>query len=258
MRASITALLFAGFTASTLALAGCGSAPADASDTGATSEALSNLGRSIVGAYERSDGAGGPTDITFNADGTYFADDVVFCIKAPCPPIRTKGAWSTTGSGTRGKLRLVPASAAPIVYGLTVAKAGAQITLATTDGSQLVEHLQRVVVTTPETCGGIAALQCPAGKECVYEGPSYPDQAGQCFPRGARGTMCGGIAGFPCDAGLTCVLTDPTIADSAGICRAPGDEGMACGGIAGLPCNAGLTCKITDTGTSDAMGVCVR
>ena len=242
-------------TAGALALTACGAAPSDASSS--TSEALTSLGRELVGPYTRVDGSGAHDAITFNADGTYFADDVVYCIKAPCPPVRTKGAWRTTGSGTTGTLRLSPASAASTTYALTVANDGANITLARTDGTHLVEHLARPVVTGT-TCGGIAALQCPAGETCVYEGPSFPDQAGTCTARGGRGTMCGGIAGFPCDAGLTCVISTPNVADASGICSARGDEGTACGGIAGLPCNAGLTCVITNTTTSDAMGVCTK
>src|SRR3954468_7420041 len=95
MRSFFTNIVVAAFTAGTLALTACGAAPSD--ETGATSEALSSLGSAIVGSYARVDGSGAHDAITFNADGTYFADDVVYCIKAPCPPIRTKGAWRTTG-----------------------------------------------------------------------------------------------------------------------------------------------------------------
>ena len=255
MRAFFMNIAVATLTASALSLTACGAAPTD--ETGSSSEALSTLGQSIVGAYTRVDGAGAHDAITFNSDGTFFADDVVYCIKAPCPALRIKGAWRTSGSAPTGTLRLTPASAAPVTYTLTVASHGASITLARTDGTHLVEHLARTV-TTGTTCGGIGALQCPAGETCVYEGPSFPDQAGTCTARGGRGTMCGGIAGFPCDAGLTCVISTPNVADASGICSARGDEGTACGGIAGLPCNAGLTCVITDTTISDPMGVCTK
>lgn len=277
----------------TLALAGCGAAPADSTDTASTSEALSSLGKSILGEWDRASGSG-PQDVTLQSDRTYFADYTIYCIKAPCPAHRVKGAWSLTTSGSsRGTLRLRPGDgSAPTAYALSLSSDTATLTLS---ASGAVETLHRPAPPTGQTCGGIANLQCPAGEECVYDdGPTYPDEAGTCETRGARGTMCGGIAALPCDAGLTWVITDPSIPDSAGICSAQGDHGTFCGGIAALPCNAGLTCvitasypdaggtcekqgevgtacagiaglpcntglvcKITDTGTSDAMGTCV-
>jgi hypothetical protein len=47
---------------------------------------------------------------------------------------------------------------------------------------------------------------------------TFPDVAGQCLPRGAKGTMCGGIAGFQCMQGLSCVIT-ATYPDAAGTCQ---------------------------------------
>jgi hypothetical protein len=241
------------FLAATFALAGCGSAAVEteSTDVQQTGEALSSVGQSLVGSFTKVSGPVSLSELTFKANGAYEGKQIVQCFAAPCDPIPTAGTWRASGSF----LSLTPAGGSTTVYTLTVARGAQSFSIRTTDARRQTSTFNRVA--EPETCGGIGALQCPDGKSCVYEGPSYPDQAGKCYPRGARGTMCGGLKAFGCDPGLTCIITD-TYPDASGICRAPGDEGTACGGIGGLRCATGLTCVITETGHSDPMGVCTR
>lgn len=49
-------------------------------------------------------------------------------------------------------------------------------------------------------CGGIAAIACPAGHECVLDG-TYPDAGGVCVP-----AKCGGPQDIACPAGYDCAL----------------------------------------------------
>jgi len=238
------------------ALAGCAASTADATDVGTTSEALSTLGKSIVGEWDRTDGSG-PLDITLQSDGTYFEDDQVYCFRAPCPPVRVKGAWSlASASSTKGTLRLYPAAGGTKTYALAYASSGPVLTLSANGN---VEHLHRPAPTAGgdgAMCGGIAGLPCADGLTCVIDDPNVADAAGVCRARGERGTFCGGIAALPCNDGLYCVIT-ATYPDAGGVCSARGELGTPCGGIAALPCNTGLVCKITDQGISDPMGTCV-
>lgn len=91
MRAFLAASFVACF-----ALAGCAVTTdhgADPESTDSDEGALSVYGKQLVGAWEAKDGGAGFAHMVFAADGSYFADTVVYCIKAPCDPIRESGKF---------------------------------------------------------------------------------------------------------------------------------------------------------------------
>lgn len=191
-----------------------------ASDEGATSAEgaeLSTFGKALVGAYTRVDGFGAPTHVTLVGDGTYATENVVMCVRAPCNPLVDAGRWTASGSGNTGTLKLVSTRGnGTKSWSVKLQNAGATLQLS---GAGLVQHMSRDV---PAICGGIAALQCPVGSECVYGTITHPDQSGTCVKRGGLGTTCGGIGGLPCDAGLVCklnVVAGQT--DAMGTCSKP-------------------------------------
>lgn len=189
----------------------------DEGTTSAEGAELSTFGKALVGAYTRVDGFGAPTHIALAGDGTYATENVVMCVRAPCNPILDAGRWTAKGSGSRGTLKLASTQGnGTKSWSVKLKNAGATLQLS---GAGLVQHMSRDV---PASCGGIAALQCPAGSECVYPDVVYPDVAGTCVKRGGLGTTCGGIGGLPCDAGLVCklnVVAGQT--DAMGTCSKP-------------------------------------
>ncbi len=236
--------------AGSIALVGCAVAPDSSSDSESTTTAaaeLSSFGKALVGSFTRAPGATGRlSTLTLDAAGTYTASVQVTCIKAPCNDVAESGKWTTDGT----HLRLTPkGSTVTTVLGVKLLDKNFLLELTTSTGA--VEDLRRV----PATCGGIGALTCASGLQCVYpDGPIHPDMAGVCLEQGARGTSCGGFSGLPCESGLACIRTS-TIPDKPGVCRAPGDVGTACGGFSGLPCNGDLVCVRTST-IPDKPGVC--
>jgi hypothetical protein len=203
------------FAVGAFALAGCA---ADATTTegpvATADEALSTFAAPLVGSYARIDDGMQLSALTLNANGSYGRDDQVYCFRAPCNPIHTTGTWSASGTGFSGTLKLHPTGGTSTYYAVTLTGPLGSLDL---KANGVTIHEER----TPATCGGIAALSCASGFTCVYpngSGPSFPDEGGQCLPRGAQGTMCGGIAGFPCFSGLTCNIT-ATYPDAAGTCQ---------------------------------------
>jgi hypothetical protein len=108
MRTSIAAT----FIALSAFFTGCAVAPeaetdlAGEGETASTEDAL-KISDQLVGAFEAGSTRARFVRFVFQADGTYFADRRVECIKAPCPPVRESGTyradrpfWSTTGTLT--------------------------------------------------------------------------------------------------------------------------------------------------------------
>ncbi|HHH27164.1 MAG TPA: protease inhibitor [Polyangiaceae bacterium] len=112
----------------------------------------------------------------------------------------------------------------------------------------------------PESCGGIAGIQCDPGEFCDYPDMScgIADELGVCTPlpqacNEIYDPVCGcdgETYGNACAANLAGVSVG-----SSGECPSSGDP---CGGIAGLECGADEFCDYPDMscGIADELGVC--
>jgi hypothetical protein len=157
---SLSLVSFPAFTAVLLAAAvsGCAAAPQDADDSqGSTEEqsiiSLSTFGKSLVGTFTRLDGSGAPERLTLAADGTYAADRVVQCFRAPCPMIHETGRFTATGTGTTGTLTLKSSNGTTQTFAVTSQNAGAVLELSAAGRTQ---HMARA----PMVCGGITGRTC--------------------------------------------------------------------------------------------------
>jgi hypothetical protein len=200
--------------ASAAAFAGC-AADASSSDTAAVTAESTSLAQAIVGAYTRTDGAGVPSTLKLNADGSFSSTTVVECFAAPCPVRTDAGFFLARGTTTSGTLSLY-GSTTTTTYKAALLNASNVLQLTTTDGSALVAHLDR----DGQACGGIGGLACASGQTCVVT-ETHVDAMGICRARGEIGTPCGGIGGLPCDAGLACVVT-ASYPDAMGVCQPKG------------------------------------
>lgn len=98
-------------------------------------------------------------------------------------------------------------------------------------------------------CGGIANLQCAAGKRCVLSS-NMPDAMGHCYKE------CGGIAGLTCPASQSCVL-DGNYPDAMGVCHPsppPPPPTLTC---ATVDCMPGYHCEEKGI-NGGAVPVCLR
>jgi hypothetical protein len=115
-------------------------------------------------------------------------------------------------------------------------------------------------IDLPETCGGIAGIECPSGQFCDLPACGIADQLGVCkaVPEACPeiySPVCG------CD-GQT--YANECFAHGAGVsvqhlgeCGSP--PGDVCGGIAGLTCSPGFFCNYTLDqlcGAADDLGEC--
>lgn len=98
----------------------------------------------------------------------------------------------------------------------------------------------------PIFCGGIGAIQCPAGMHCELDG-DYPDAGGQCEDGSGPGGICGGIAGFACMPGYSCFYDGPVFPDAAGecveSCAVAGCSSQVCTTVSNAP-NVITTCEV--------------
>jgi hypothetical protein len=209
-----------------LAPVGCGASSDDDSNTGGSNGALSSTVSTLVGRYSDPTAPAETFDsLTLTSTGTYTAKLVagtnVRCVIAPCL-IPESGKWN--GSTVGGKLHLVLLPTNKPAREYDAAKTGDDLVLTSTlDSVSQTLHTVRM-------CGGIAALQCKAGEECVDDPEDScnstrgADCSGICQPKATPKT-CGGIAGLQCAADEDCV-DDPNDgcdpnkgADCAGTCQ---------------------------------------
>ncbi len=104
------ALSFALFAALTTTGCAVDSTPSDEEETEASTDALSAYGESLTGAYKLVSGPADFTWIVLRANGTFFTEQQIVCVRAPCINPRTEGKFTASrpvkGSSV-GKLRLV-------------------------------------------------------------------------------------------------------------------------------------------------------
>lgn len=281
------------------ALAGCsdpGDPAADDGDYGAadTQESRAASWERLVGTWV-ADGAGLYGDLVFTntAEGSghhYFGTRVVTCVRAPCPPVREDGSF-TSGSSS---LVLRPADG---ILRLTYTLSGDSLTLRASDRVVARFHRGEGFCGASADCydQGLASPRCIGSWTCASNACAYrcgrPDPCASL--RCAAGTHCTAPADAPMcvadDPGPTCrtltcasgyhcettngrsrcvITADPcaTVRCASGTrCVASGSTascvasgggyGATCGGIAGLPCASGYTCVLSSS-TPDASGYC--
>jgi hypothetical protein len=94
----------------------------------------------LFGAYTF-DSAGGPSlgfsNLVLEADGSFFEDRPVVCIKAPCNPVRAGGIWSSTSYAhtSKGQLTLQAKGEKSVNYQVSIAGDNSSIKLALTTTS---------------------------------------------------------------------------------------------------------------------------
>ncbi len=124
--------VFVAAVAAALSLSACTSVVAEPEAVASSDEALSTFGKSFVGAFTRVEGTG-YAHLVLKQDGTYFAETVVQCFRAPCPPLHEDGKWSAraaAGNHYAGSLTLRPAggTATAFVADLATEQAGFMLT----------------------------------------------------------------------------------------------------------------------------------
>lgn len=194
MRALIASSLF---VASALVLGGCAVQGVDHEDDEVVSSevagALSAYGKSLVGAYQTADMASDFDNIVLKSDGTYFSTETVYCIKAPCEPLRDEGkfiGYKPRSGKYVGGLRLVSKTGKSTYYKVVLGAEGVGFKLSR-DGKAWFKY------------------------ETV---PSYCQQASDCGGQSYAHIMCVGSAtctaenrcGWKCGTGTTCDYSDPT------------------------------------------------
>jgi hypothetical protein len=99
-------------------------------------------------------------------------------------------------------------------------------------------------------------LTCASGRHC-----ETVNGTGTCvLDGGGLGAVCGGIAALRCGAGYQCVITSRT-PDATGYCHPESTLGGRCNGTTRFPpvCAPGLTCDGPEAGApAGATGLCIR
>ena len=167
--------------------------------------------------------AGAFTVVAIKADRTFHLEQIVYCFRAPCPPIATEGSYSYSSSGSTRYIRFKDAEGNLIDrYAYKVAAGTLKLRLVGQDVWQTLEKSADAWCATPADCDvqGIIHPMCWGGFTCAANACAY---------------RCGLIEPTnPCEqAGGACVALYP------GSC-ADGEIGDAntysCGGGLGVMC----------------------
>lgn len=189
-------------------------------DTAATQEDITAANK-LVGAYTASTGSLRGLVLGVRGNQRYFsAEEQVYCVRAPCYPIRWQGIW--TASAT--KLTLTEKGPTNHVYTYTLV--GGKLSLKDTYG------IKYVLNKVPK-----GQTFCAASEDCNMQSWIHPMCAGvelcsadqhcamKCGPNQrivGYGDACGGSIGYACADGLDCVgMPDPSsgIIGGTGTCR---------------------------------------
>jgi hypothetical protein len=295
----MTPIRFAAITglaaATMLGIAGCTAQVAESPDPEEAAVAEDDLSQTaaLMGAWVRKEGQ--IIGLVLGKEGSkkVFGGELqVWCIKAPCYPIRMEGTWTVYAHQLRLKQNGTTSA-----YAYTIASN--VLTLKDPATHQVVARLSRAKGTWCAESSDCALqsylhIMCAGRPICTAAQACGWTCSGAGGPRG-YGDACGGIAGFQCSTGLTCDLPEPVYPDAMGVCRpaepasgcdpmadkACGDSlvcvassasepgackpfdhgqsvghGYSCGGSIGVSCASGLTCKGLPNGMIGGTGTC--
>jgi len=156
-------------------------------------------------------GPGPFASLTLNADKTYTAGVVVYCIQAPCYPYQQDGTYKFVFSGLTQYIKLTTNDGvAAGKYAYLVAGDSLAMRAAGTAEWFFLEKQPEV----PAVCGGPNETRpnggCPAGYHCTCPNGAYCYIAGECV----AGETCGDVV---CAAGTVCC--NPLMS----LCTLPGE-----------------------------------
>jgi hypothetical protein len=172
--------------------------------------------------------AGGLAVLVLKADRTFHYEQIVYCVRAPCPPLATEGSYSYSKSGSTRYLRFKDAQGNLVNrYAYTVAARTLKLRLVNAHDWQLLEPSAAAGCATAADSEGPGLIQpmCGGGfscvtNECAYRcGPPEPVNAceqagGACvalYPGACADGEVGDANRYGCGGGLgvMCCLPRP-------------------------------------------------
>jgi len=176
--------------AAIVATGGCGAGVADdetisGEEFVSEGDALTAAEKALVGTWSGTSGA--YRKLAFTSTKRYTGEQIVYCVRAPCPPVKVSGTWSLPSSG---KLTLAQSSPGRSTFRYAYSiSGGTKLTIKDPAAhglivARLTKATGNACVAAGGVCAPLVANPCGSGYH-PGDARSYP-----CGPSGVLGVAC--------------------------------------------------------------------